>query len=310
MADPVYTQIKTKEGADIESCDEHNRSPSKDEITKKAPARRSCLRNCCCITLIIIGVLLSLLTGVVVASYVWFSHQVRTWTTTNTPVDDMPTVIVAADKLETFKHEVEGFENYLEMGVTDASLKPKPLVVSERHLNGLASDSDFLQGHSYTHLLTNEVTIDICLPMDKFPGGKGRYLVGKGSLVWDPDKSEIHTKLVLETSSPEQLFSDATFHLEKDDSGMLNLTTLSAYFAPIDWTAPTSFLEEERNLLESLSEDEKTWLSRIRRVALKEGKIIVRPSLPDQRRLLGEAADMPSKKVGWKTLLARHLVGL
>lgn len=310
--DPVYTQVKTNESADIESCDDHNRLPSKNEVTKKSPVRHSCLQKCCRVTLIVILVLLALLIGLVVASYLWFSHQVQIWTTTSSPVDNMPKVVVPADELETFKHEIENFGNYLTTGAVDTPFKkPKPLKITERNLNGLADDSEFLEGHSYTHLVPNEVSIDICYPMDDFPGGSGRYLVGKQTVIWDPEKSEIRTKLVLVTSSPEQVFYDAAFYFEEDSGGM-SLTTQSAFFAPADWTAPQTFLDEDRNLFGSLSNDEKDWLSRIRKIALKDKKIIIRAEddMVHHRRLLGEAVDVLSNNAGWKARIARRFVGL
>lgn len=310
--DPVYTQIKTNESADIESCDDHNRVPSKNEVTKKPPVRRSCLQKCCRVTLIVILVLLTLLIGLVLASYLWFSHQVQIWTTTSSPVDNMPKVVVPADELETFKREVEDFGNYLTTGASDTPFKkPKPLKITERNLNGLADDSDFLEGHSYTHVVPNKMTTDICLPMDDFPGGRGRYLVGKETIVWDPEKSLIHSKLVLVTSRPEEVFYDVIFHFGEDSGGM-SLTTQSAFFAPMDWTAPQTLLDEDRNLLGSLTKDEKDWLSRIRKIALKDGKIIVRAEddmVPHHRRLLGEAVEALSNNAGWKARIARRFVG-
>lgn len=272
----VYTQLKTQEIDDIESCDDHNRSPLIDQVTKKQPVRRSCLKKWCYITLV---VFLTLLMGLGIGSYMWFSHQLHTWTTMSPSVDILPMVVVPVDKLEIFKNEAKAFADYLEIGDSNTSPEHKPLEVTERNLNGLAYQSKFLQGHTYTHFVTNEVTIDICLPMDNFPGGKGRYLVGKETLVWDPEKSEIHTKLVLETSSSERVFYDATFHFETDNSGNLNLMLLSGYFAPLDWTAGKSFLDEHKNLLEYLQEDQLLWLRRIRRVSLKEEKVIIRAAL-------------------------------
>jgi len=105
--------------------------------------------------------------------------------------------------------------------------------------------------------------------MDDLPGGKGKYLVGKNTLVWDPEKSEIHTKLVLETSSSEQVFYDATFYFETDH---MNLILLSAYFAPLDWTVSKNFLDEQRNLLEYLEDYPVDLISRI---ALNKEKVII-----------------------------------
>jgi len=259
--DSVYTQLKTQDSDDIESCDKS--PPLIDKVTKMQPMRRSCLKKWCYITLVI---LLTLLMGLFLASYICLSRHVHTWTITTPSIDSLPTVVVPADELEIFKKEVKAFANDLEIG---KYYKLKPLEVTERNLNGLAYQSEFLQGHTYTRLVTNEVTMDICFPMDDFPGGKGRYLVGKNTLVWDPEKSEIHTKLVLKTSSSEQVYYDATFYFETDH---MNLELLSAYFAPLDWTVPKHFLDKQRNLLEYLGEYP---VGRISSIALREEKVII-----------------------------------
>lgn len=155
--DSVDTQLKTKDTNGIESCNNHNRSQLIDQLVL-----RSCLKKWCCINLVL---LLTLPIGLVSASYVWFPNHVHTWTTTSSPFHSMPIVPLLADNLEIFKNEAKVFVNNLHLGVSDTSPKPNPLEVTEQNLNRIAYQSN---------VVTNEVTIDICLPIDDFPGGTGR----------------------------------------------------------------------------------------------------------------------------------------
>jgi len=317
MMASVYTKIKSVEIDDIESLDNHNRSPSAGQVTKLRSKRRSCLRKCLCITFVVIGLLLAILIAMCVASYVWVSSQVHRWTIPISPTHGLPLVRVTDTELTIFKDQAKSFVDLLQAGV----VVPEDLIVTERNLNGLAWASDFVS-NAIAHLKTNQVTIDMSLPMDKFPGGKGRYFVGKGTFVWVPETSEIHTKLVLETSIQEEVFYNATFHLSSEGD-MWNLMLLSAYFAPMDWSAPKDFLDEHRNLLDdvySCDDDRKECqqarniLNGIHKVILQEKQIVFRAALeedtsPQRHRFLAGAAKTASYEPGLRVQLARYLVG-
>ena len=264
---------------------------------------------------------MALLIGLGIASYIWFSRQVQTWTTTTPPVNSLPVVIMPEEELDFFKDQAQSFVDILQSDTP--GFPPLPLIVKQRSLNGIATDSDFLKGHMNTIMKNNKVIIDISLPMDAFPGGKGRYLVGKETFMWDPKTSEIHTKLILETSSSEQIFYDVTFSLDKDDdSGRWNLVLLSAYFGPMDWTAPEELLDERKNLLDDIYDCDDyddncdhahKILNGIRKVDLRKKQVIFRAAAQgnkaqNHRRLMDRALGTVSKKFGWKIQLARHLV--
>jgi len=147
--DSVDTRLKTKDSNGIESCNNHNRSLLIDQ-----PVRRSCLKKWSYINLVL---LLTLPIGL---------FSVHAWTTTSSPFHSMPLVPLLADNLEIFKNESIVFVNNLQLGVSDTSPKPNPLEVTEQNFNRIAYQSN---------VVTNAVTIDICLPMDDFPGGTGRH---------------------------------------------------------------------------------------------------------------------------------------
>jgi len=319
--DSVYTKIQPLEIIDIESCDTHNRSPLPGQLTNKRPVRRSCIRTCCWITLAIFGVLVALLIGLGVASYVWCFRQVQIWTTTTLPIDSLPMVIVPKEELDFFKDQAKSFVDILQGDAP--GFPPLPLIVEQRSLNGLATDSDFLKGHMNTIMKRNEVTIDISLPIDGFPGGKGRYLVGKETLVWDPETSQIHTKLILESNSQTEVFYDAMFSLGKDDkSGRWNLVLRSAYFGPMNWNAPRDLLDKRTNLLDDAYDCDdydkdcnhvRQILNGIINVDLKEKQVVFLVAAQanmasNRRQLLDKAAGIVSKKLSWKVQLARRLV--
>lgn len=319
--DSIYTKIQPLENSDIENYDDHNRSPLPGQPTKKRLARRSCLGTCCWITLTIFGVLVALLIGLGVASYIWFSRQVQTWTTTTSPVNSLPVVIVPEEELDLFKDQAQSFVDILQSDTP--GFPPLPLIVEQRSLNGIATNSDFLKGHVNTIMKNNKVTVDISLPMDAFPGGKGRYLVGKETFMWDPKTSKIHTKLILETNSSEQIFYDLTLSLDKDgDSGRWNLVLLSAYFGPMDWTAPKELLDKRKNLLDDIYDCDdyddncdhaRKILNGIRMVNLRKKQVVFRAAAQgnkaqNHRRLMDRALGTVSKKFAWKIQLARHLV--
>lgn len=311
----IYTAVKAID--DIESVDVHNRSPSADQVTTKPQlVRHSGLRKCLRVTLVVIGVLLAVLIALCIFSYVWLSGQVYRWTT---PISHgLPSSRVSDADLVIFKDQARSFNDLLQTGV----IFPDDLIVTEQNLNGLAYASDFLKGNMNTHLKTNQATIEISLPMDNFPGGKGRYLVGKETFVWVPETSEIHTKLVLETSIKEETFFDATFHLSRDYNKW-NLMLVSAYFAPKEWFAPKDFLDEHDNLLYGVyncdGNDEdcqqvRNVLNRLHKVILKEKQVIFRAgpeedTAPHHNRVLAATTKTASYEPGWKVNLARHLVG-
>lgn len=318
----VYTKLEAQD-VDIESCDDNHRHPSPSQATKKETKRRSCLGKCCCILLVLLGVLVAILTALGIYFYIQISFAVKTWTTTSSPIDSLPIVIVPEKEISLFKLEGKAFVDSLSDDTPHSA--PSPFVVKQRIVNGLANDSEFLKGHLNTIMKTNEVTIDISLPMDKFPGGKGRYLVGKETFVWNPNNSEIHTKLVLNTSVADQVFYDAKFSLTKDEeNGRWDLELLSGYFAPMD-----IFSDGRQNLLKDIyecdsngylddsSDDEYDMCVILRNVLngigvdLKEEEVVftvTENGVRNYRRLL-ERADWTGSNMPWKVKFYRRLAG-
>jgi hypothetical protein len=272
--------------------------------------------------------LVAILIALGIYSYIAFSRAVKTWTTTSSPIDSLPVVIVPKEEIDLFKLEGKAFVDSFSDDTPHSA--PSPFVIKQRIVNGLANDSEFLKGNVNTIMKTNEVTMDISLPMDKFPGGKGRYLVGKETFVWNPNNSEIHTKLVLNTSVADQVFYDAKFSLTKDESsGRWNLELLSVYFAPMNPVVQQNPLFGRQNLLKAIyecdsngyfddSDDDYDMCVVLRNmlngigVELKEEEVVftvAENSIRKYRRLL-ERVDWTGPKMSWKVKFARRLAGI
>jgi len=321
----AYTKIKPED--DFESV-AYTGKPvmAKYPANKTASARRpvkrsSCLKTCLVVTLAVLGVMvgLTLATGVYV--YMRISGLVSQYTVAN-PMADMPNaVVVTEEDLTVFKDEAKLFFH----NIQQAGSTPQKFTASATNLNGLVSASNFLRGNAYAHLETNEVTLDFSLPMDGFPGGNGRYLLAKETLVWDPESSELHTKMniILEEEKETTLY-DAKFHLghTTDGSDRWNLMLLDFYMAPLDWTAPRDFIDEDRNLLNYLydancdDEDDveacehaRNVLHSFNKILLNEDEIMFQAGHDNvEHRVLTESDKLSSNKLGWK-YFARRLVG-
>lgn len=306
----TYSKVRPDESNDTERNDDESLlsgkplqrahlAKNKATHLAKNKARRSGAKTCLCRTLICATLLSALLLVTVgICGYAFVSREVREWTVTE-PGPSMPIIEVPKEELEVFKDQAKLFWDLLQ---TDTV--PSNLVVSQRELNGLKSESTFLRGHTFTELETNKVTTDISLPMDGFPGGWGRYLVGTQTKVWDPESSEFHAKMY--NGDTEKTLWEVKFHLSRLDDGTWNLVLLHGQF--LEWAVPQSVIDEKVDLLEGLYNCEdgdddclraRNVLDRLSDIELKKGEIVISTRGKANRRALVEDKQA-SFKPGWK----------
>jgi len=210
---------------------------------KKHCCLKRCLKICLCVILSFIGLAL----GVGIFTYMKIAAVVDRWTTNhpyegNIPITDVPpaTVDVLFDEGKLFVDRIL------------ADQEPDDFVLTATDINGLAGSSDYLRGNMYVDMHPNEVTAIESLPMEFLPGGRGRFLVGKTTMVWDAEESILHAKMVsLDNDMMEQSYFDVRLLVGSEEGqGLSSLTLLSGQF--LDWVVSQDFIDERTNLLEVL----------------------------------------------------------
>lgn len=191
--------------------------------------------------LFVLFLLVSTLIGI--RTYIFIAQEVQQWTVTEPK--DLPVVKVPAGELEVFKDQAKTFWDMIQ-----ADKVPNDFVVTSSVVNGFSSYSDFLRYHAFAEMKENQVKVSVSLPMDHFPGGKDRYLVGTKSITWDPETFMIH--VMMDDEDSEKVFFDLYLHLSTEEDNKLNLQVISGKF--LDWTVPQDFVDEHYNLLEDLYE--------------------------------------------------------
>jgi len=279
---------------------------------KKTQRRhRSCAYYLCGGLCLVLGLLLGLAVLASIWAYGFLSREVQEWTVTD-PGPPLPVVLAPIFEMDDFENQAEVFYETLQEGRSP----PNPLVATAKVINGflVLSRSDFLRGNAWVHMEANEVLTLVRSPMDAWPGGKGRFLVGTQRLRWDPTTSSIHISLYNEETG--KVLWDAKFLLEKDES-VWRLQVLSGQF--LDWVLPQDFIQEEVNLLEDFyhchrhdqfCQEMRTLLDGLSEISLEEDQVVLRATKKDhEHRALG-AANAATAPNHWKIRLARHLAGI
>jgi hypothetical protein len=320
-----YSKLKS---VDIESYDP-DMDPDMKSVypTKQVPpetlnkprrGRRSCCKTCLCVTLILVGLLVSLSLVVGACAYMWMAGHVKHWTVTQ-PIH-LPVVDVPEAELEVFKDQAKLFFDLLQAGQA-----PGDFAATAINLNGLAASSDFLRGNAFASMKENQVTVALSLPMDGFPGGKNRFLVGTETLSWDPVTSVLHAKMESPPDSDEivKTFHDVQFHLSRMDDGKWNLVVLSGQV--FGWEIPEDDIKEHRNILEDLYDCDRDdddckharkVIEGIDEISLDIDQVVFHGRADDSsdtaggyRRVLlsGDEAEISNYGPGWKFQLVRRL---
>jgi hypothetical protein len=330
----------------------HIVKPSPDSKSRHKCKAKRCIFRCCkmiALLLSAIVLLLGIFGGIVGYKVNQFiSVQVQEWTVTEPQT--LPVVEVPQSELTAFMNDAESFFEGIKHDRTDV----KDMIISDRTLNGFVSVADehnnhyhdhhhhhhhhhhSLYGTLYTEIKKNHVSLDISLPTDGVPGGKGRFLVGTKTLTWDPESSILHVKmekgprtvglddmLILEEEKP--LIFDFKFYLTKtSNEKMYNLEMIHGQF--LEWNVPQDFIDEHINLLEDLYYSKprdkdckymRKFLFGLENIAIKDNQVVLHPrNKPEKkyhhwhghhdRNLVEEFT--PSNRSGWKFHYGRRLV--
>uniref|UniRef100_A0A7S1Y3F9 Uncharacterized protein n=1 Tax=Grammatophora oceanica TaxID=210454 RepID=A0A7S1Y3F9_9STRA len=201
--------------------------------------------------------------------------------TTQTPLD-LPEVHLSKHELHALKKRLRTFHHDLHHGKTPEH----DLVLTEQEINGLICDNDHhhddnVCGHVHTTILENRIEADFSFPADDAPGGEGRYLVGKKTVVSVPDENKesayaMHHTLTVHGGPQDEDFTvmDATSTI--DLAAELNVQILSAEM--FGWMATDAFVQrflEGRNWAEHMCPEAKKAVSHIAGVSIGDGKIVV-----------------------------------
>jgi len=289
--------------------------PTPEKKTKKS--RSTCLNVCLCATVFMFGFLIVSMS----IAYMCLASFVQIYTVEYRPSLDLETVHVPEWELERFNERVGVFVDAL---ATEGAVPPEQFKIEERELNGLVTRSDSLSGHMLAHFEENKVSLDISMPTDFLPGGRGRRFVANQSLVWRGDSTlslvtAVHSEKTADHAfSKESPYDDPSdhaflgeffFHLERSNDQKLGL-----YFDGGRTTSNSRLMAKEEDLLAELYESDDAdnqefvrELNGIDKVSLNKGQIIVHTRDGERRRLT--AMDASSYLFGGMSSIARRLVG-
>lgn len=96
--------------------------------------------------------------------------------TSETPME-IQTVEYDEQQLETLNARIKTFGEALDTG----NIPEEDLILSAEEINALIADKEELRGRVFVQIEDGQVKGDISFPLDKIPGGKGRYLNGSGT---------------------------------------------------------------------------------------------------------------------------------
>ena len=217
--------------------------------------RRVSWCKCLCITLLVLLATFFLTTIVIgLCGYFWTKHQVKKFTTktpVHYPIHELPDA-----ELEIVKDRVKLFYDSILAGVTPE----EDLVITEDELNGFVAHSDYLRGNAQVLLTEKKFGIDMSLPAQGLPGGKGRYFVATGSMTFsETDDEESRITAELETLYPIEglddaklFFADLLAYVASDGTNTLNIQSGHFY----KWVIPEEYIAKKENLLDHLCDDD------------------------------------------------------
>jgi hypothetical protein len=203
---------------DVESITDDFVKPSP---TSKPRRGRSCLCWCFIIMAVMIAFFMLLIAMCYTMTYGWIIYEVIHFTVSeplDLPIHELPPL-----ELEAVKLRAKMFFATLKAGQVPA----EDLTLSVDEFNGFIAHSDFLRGNAYATITENEVSLDLSLPADTFPGGNDRYFTAN----WH---------VGVRTTELERF--ELMVHLQNGQ-----------FFK---WNAPKKFIYEQDNLLEDICDND------------------------------------------------------
>jgi len=220
------------------------------EVVKPVKVKRSFFwRTCLCYSLaILLGLVLLTFTG----TYLWTRHQVRRFTISG--ADGVPTFAshpLPREDLVVVMDQAKLFYDTLRAGRTPEN----DLVLTQESWNGFIADSDYLNTHAAVEIKENHFQVDLALPVDQLPGGKGRYFVATGTVQVDDDTTTESTRFAV-TLTPRDPVPDldhdtlllGKFVVKRDDPN--DIPVLQATYGQLlNGVIPDEWLQQHPNLL-------------------------------------------------------------
>ncbi len=208
-----------------------------------------------CLTLLGVGFVAL---AVMVGGGVWFFRgQVQKYTS-ETPAE-IPVVEYTEEEITELQTRIESFKTGVEGGDSDGDPSeadvsepppppPKELVLTDEEINALIASEEELRGRVHVSIDNGEITGDVSIPTDGFPGGSGRFLN-----------------------------ASATFNVSMENGVLIvKITRADVKGEPI----PKSIMQElsKQNLAKDLYKDEETSeiLRKFESVRVEDNKLILR----------------------------------
>jgi hypothetical protein len=111
-----------------------------------------------------------------VGGYWFLTGQVQKYTA-EAPLE-LPTVQYEPEELAALKTKMESFEKAIDEG--DPSTRE--IEISADDINALIANEETLKGKAFVKIEEGKLVGDVSFPVDKIPGGKGRYFNGSATL--------------------------------------------------------------------------------------------------------------------------------
>jgi len=292
----IYTELSSMEKGE----DDDDNSLLSDDLvkplrTKSIKKKPFSLCRCLCWTLaILVGFFLFTLLTITAGTIFWTRHQVKRLTVKgmqDLPQPPLPVAPVPRAELEVFKDEAKLFWDQMRAGIEPT----QDFVVTQEHMNGLIAHSDFLRGHAFVHVSEGQWKVDLALPVDKLPGGKGRYFVGEGKVMTTEDNqvvTEITPKHSIEGLDFETILSmTMSVFYSTDRSTLRNTPMLNLEYGQfMNWLVPQDWIDRRGNLISCNNIDKHdddfdrrdcqelmAPLGRLESITVQDGKIVFTP---------------------------------
>jgi hypothetical protein len=288
-----YTDYKNIPG-DEESLHEDFVKPSPTSTYRRKQGK-SCLSWCLIITGATIALFVLLATVMSTMAFFWMKHEVIRFTVTERL--DLPIHSLRDSELDLVKDRTMMFLDTLKAGQVPAN----DLTLSVDEFNGFIAHSDFLRGNAFATISENEFSVDLSLPAKFLPGGKKRYFVANWYVgVSQPSENKALITTKFETFSPVKdldgpiLFGQFLAYWQNDqkNDSELEVNLQSGQF--MKWIAPKDFIDEKRNLLEDIYDDDdcphaKRIIEGIRGVSIdRHGDIVIHAKRSAENNLMIE----------------------
>jgi hypothetical protein len=151
------------------SFDPYN--PGNEAYPQESGSGKGCLWGC----LIGGGLVVASILCAGIGGYWFVSSQIAKYTSEQPVI--LPTVDYSEEQFAELDSRVKSFQEKLDSG----EAPDEDLELSADDINAMIGKNEDLKGRVYVKIENDQVEGDVSIPIDKLPGGKGRYLNGSAS---------------------------------------------------------------------------------------------------------------------------------